>query len=84
MDAEGFGRKLLLTPPTTPGKPSEKQTVGIVAASHEMLTFGLSHFRHCKERLPGSRKGLWLTFGSLSPKRPRPLTHCSSNLDRRF
>ena len=37
MDAEGLGRKLLLTPSGDPRRAPEKQTVGIVAASHKML-----------------------------------------------
>ena len=39
MDAEGLGRKLLLTPPPAdPWRTPEKQTVGTVTASHKMLT----------------------------------------------
>ena len=38
MDAEGLGRKLLLTPPATPGEPRGKQTVGTVTASLKLLT----------------------------------------------
>ena len=38
MDAEGLGRKLLLTASGDPRKAPEKHTVGTVAASHEMLT----------------------------------------------
>ena len=38
MDAEGLGRKLLLTPSTDPRSASEKQTVSAVTASHKMLT----------------------------------------------
>ena len=37
-DAEGLGRKLLLTPLAPPGKPPEIQTVGTAAASDKMLT----------------------------------------------
>ena len=37
MDAEGLGRKLLLTPRRPPETP-EKQTVGTVTASRNMLT----------------------------------------------
>ena len=37
MDAEGSGRRLLLTPQGPPNVP-EKQTLGTVTASHSMLT----------------------------------------------
>ena len=38
MDAEGLGRKLLLTPTADPRRTPEKQTLGTVTASHKMLT----------------------------------------------
>ena len=38
MDAEGLGRKLLLTLSGDPCRAPEKQTVGTVTASHEILT----------------------------------------------
>ena len=38
MNAEGLGRKLLLTPSRDPHRTPEKQTVGTVTASHKMLT----------------------------------------------
>ena len=38
MDAEGLGRKLLLTPSGDPRRTPEKQAVGSVTASHKMLT----------------------------------------------
>ena len=38
MDAEGLGRKLLLTPSGDPSRTPEKQTVGTVTASRKMLT----------------------------------------------
>ena len=38
MDAEGLGRRLLLTPLGTPPKVPEKQTVGTVTASHKLLS----------------------------------------------
>ena len=79
----GFGLQTAAEPPPPPGNPqktSEKQTVGTVTASHKTphppSTFELSQRRHCKERLPGPRKGLWVTSSSLSPKRPRPFTRC--------
>ena len=36
MDAEGLGRRLLLTPLGTPPNVPEKQTLGTVSASHKM------------------------------------------------
>ena len=38
MDAEGLGRKLLLTPSGDPRRTSEKQTVGTETASQKMLS----------------------------------------------
>ena len=38
MDAEGLGRKLLLTPSDDRRRAPEKQTVGTVTASQKMLT----------------------------------------------
>ena len=38
MDAEGLGRKLLLTTSGYPRRTPEKQTVGSVTASQKMLT----------------------------------------------
>ena len=38
MDAEGLGRKLLLTPFGDPFRAPEKQTVGTETASHKMLS----------------------------------------------
>ena len=38
MDAEGLGRKLLLTFSGDPRRAPEKQTVSTVTASHKMLT----------------------------------------------
>ena len=38
MDAEGLGRKLLLTPSGDPCRTPEKQTVGTVTACQKMLT----------------------------------------------
>ena len=73
MDAEGLGRKLLLTPSGDPRKAPEKQTVGTVTASHKMLTLQaplseLSQCQHWKEGLSGPSRGVWVPSGSLSPK----------------
>ena len=38
MDAEGLGRKLLLTPSGDPRRAPERQTVGTATASHKMPT----------------------------------------------
>ena len=38
MDAEGLGRKLLLTPSGNPRGAPEKEALGTVTASHQMLT----------------------------------------------
>ena len=43
MDAEGLGRKLLLTPSSDPRGTPEKQAVGTVTASHRMLTLQAIH-----------------------------------------
>ena len=79
MDAKGLGRELLLTPPplATPGKTPERQTVGTVTASTKCSPLQ-AQCRHCKERLPGPRKGLWVTFSSLSPKTLRLLNALNS------
>ena len=67
-------------PPTTPGKPPEKQTVGTLTASHKCSP--------CKSfqvlSMPAlKREAAWaeafrVTSGGLSPKRPRPFTHYRS------
>ena len=71
MDAEGLGRKLLLTFSGGPCRTPEKQTLDTVTASHETAhpasTFKLSQCRHCKEGLPGPRRDIWVPSGSLSP-----------------
>ena len=71
MDAEGLGRKLLLTPSGDPRRAPEKQTVGTVTASNKMLTLhALSNSLNAgrgaawaEERLLGA-----LRAGNLSPK----------------
>ena len=73
MDAEGWGRKLLLTPSCDPRKPLKNRTDcgyhdSISQSAHCASTFERSQCRHCKERLPGPRKCFWATSGSLSPK----------------
>ena len=79
MDAEGLGRKLLLTPPlATPNSP-EKQTVGTVTVSHKMLT--LQAPSSSLNAGTGKRDCLiqGKAFGGppavRPPKRPRPFTH---------
>ena len=68
----GFGSQTVADPPADPQRTPEMQTVGTVTASHKMLTLqALSsslNAWHCKERLPGQRKGFWVTSGSLSPR----------------
>ena len=76
MDAEGLGRKLLLTPSGDPRKPPEKQTVGTVTASNDMLTL---------QALSSSLNAGTSNWGRLGrggrppaaypPERPRPFTH---------
>ena len=62
MDAEGLGRKLLLTHLVTPGFPPEKQTVSTVTASDQ---------RGCV----GQGKAFGWPPAICPPKRPRPFTH---------
>ena len=56
MDAEGLGRKLLLTPPGDTRKPWQAGCRhcdgGISQNAHPASTFELSQCWHCKERLP--------------------------------
>ena len=69
MDAEGLGRKLLLTPSGDPRRAPERQTLSAVTSSHKMRypasTFELSQCLRCKEGLPGPRRGFWVPSGSL-------------------
>ena len=72
MDAEGLGRKLLLTPSGEPRRTPEKKTAGSVTASHKMLTLqALSSKLNAgtaKRGLPGPRRGFWVPSSSLSPR----------------
>ena len=77
MDAEGLGRKLLLTRPATLGEPCVKQTVGTVTASHKMLTpQALSSSLlgwHCEERGSSSRGAVFESLPAVCPPEwPRP------------
>ena len=65
MDAEGLGRRLLLTPSGDPGRAPEN--------ANPASTFELSQCRHCKEGLPGPRRRFWVLSGSLSPKTAAPI-----------
>ena len=51
----GFGSQTAADPSGDPRKALEKQTVGTVTASHEMLSLQALSSRHCKEGLPGPR-----------------------------
>ena len=51
MDAEGLGRKLLLTPLGDPRRTPETLTDSISQNANPASTFELSQCRHCKERL---------------------------------
>ena len=72
MDAEGLGRKLLLTLSGDLRRTPEKQTVGSVTASQNVLTLqALSSSLNAgaaKGGLPGPRATFWVPSGSLSPK----------------
>ena len=77
MDAEGLGCKLLLTPSVTP----EKQPVGVVTASHKMLTLqALSNSLNAgtakKKNSLGREKAFRGPPAVCPPERPRPFTHC--------
>ena len=79
MDAEGLGRKLLLTPSGDPHKGPEKQTMGSVTASHKMLTLqALSSSLNAGTAERGCL-GRGEAFGcppAFCPrKRPRPFAH---------
>ena len=79
MDAERLGRKLLLILSGDPRRAPEKQTVGTVTASQNMLSLqALSRFLNA-----GAAKGGCLGRGEAfgcppavcPPERPRPFTH---------
>ena len=79
MDAEGLGRKLLLTLFGDPSRAPEKQTVGTVTTSHKMLTLqALSSSLNAGTAKRG-RLGRGQAFGCppavCPPKRPRPFAH---------
>ena len=68
MDAEGLGRKLLLTPP-----PPPKQTPGSAWKADCGYCVSISRNAHPASTfefpsMPALRKGFWVTSGSLSPK----------------
>ena len=68
MDAEGLGRKLLLTTPPKKKKLKnpEKQTVGAVTASHKMLTLqalSSSFNAGTEQKIEGGCMGRGKAFG---------------------
>ena len=82
MDAEGLGRKLLLTPSGDPRRTPKKQTVGTVTASHKMLTLqALASSLNAGTVRKGSL-GRGEAFGcppaACPPERPHPFAHYRS------
>ena len=83
MDAEGLGRKLLLTRSGDPRRGPEKQTGAIVTAFHKMLTLqALSSSLNAGTAERGCL-GRGEAFGCppaavCPPKRPRPFAHYRS------
>ena len=79
MDAEGLGRKLLLTPCGNPRRAPEKQTVGTVTASHKMITLQalLSSLNAstAKRGCLGRGEAFGCPPAVCPPKRPRPFAH---------
>ena len=67
MDAEGLGRKLLLTPSGDPRRIPEKQTMGAVTVSHKMLTL--------QALSDGREEAFGCPPAVCPPERPRPFTH---------
>ena len=90
MDAEGLGRKLLLTRSGDPRRTPEKQTAGTVTASHKILTLqalSSSQCQRCREGVPGPRRGFWVPSSAQAvcpPERPRPFTHYRQKLIGEF
>ena len=87
MDAEGLGRKLLLTPSDGPRRAPEKQTVGTVTASHKMLTLqALSSSLNAGTAKRG-RLGQGEPFGCppaiCAPKRPHPFARYREKVPQR-
>ena len=80
MDAEGLGRRLLLTPFGDPPKVPEKQTVGTVTASHKMLSLqALSSSLNAGTAKRGSLdqgKAFGWPPAVCPPKWPRPFARC--------
>ena len=68
MDAEGLGRKLLLTSLVAPAESLKSRPWVLSQNANPVSTFELSRCRHCKEGLPGPMRGFWVPSGSLSPK----------------
>ena len=85
MDAEGLGRKLLLTPSGDPRRAPEKQTVGALTASQKMLTLqALSSSLDAgaaKGGVPGLRRGFWVPSGSLSPRTAASICSVQKNVE---
>ena len=77
MDAEGLGRKLLLTPLWRPPTTPEKQAVGTVTASQKMLTLlALASSLNASTAKRGclvQGKAFGWPQAVCPPKRPRPL-----------
>ena len=82
MDAEGLGRKLLLTPSGDPRRAPEKPTVGTVTTSHKMLTLqALSSSLNAgtaKRGCLGRGEAFGCRPAVCPPKRPRPFAHYRS------
>ena len=79
MDAEGLGRKLLLTRSGDPCRAPEKQTVGTVTASHKMLTLQAlsSSLNACTA---GSKRSFWVPSGNLSTRTAASICTVSKGL----
>ena len=79
MDAEGLGRKLLLTPSGDPRRAPEKQTVGTGTASHKMLTLqavsSSLNAGTAKRGCLGRGEAFGCPSAICPPKRPRPFAH---------